>query len=203
VTPGFIDLFIQGGDDEPRPEEFARPTWLGPPEDELGVLVPVAAIVARSEGAVVALRGVVAYSTGAMLDLVAAARGLAERDAGFMFHEQHQPDPNALSDHFLRVGIELSDDSRASNLVDRRLMMWAPDATPEAPVLVQVAGGTGSAGGGRVTMNPGYWLWPLPPRGPFRLVVEWPAVSIELTTTELDATPIVDAASRAQRLWPA
>jgi hypothetical protein len=68
-------------------------------------------------------------------------------------------------------------------------------------VLVQAGGGGGSAGSGRVRLNPGYWLWPLPPAGTVRLFIEWPAVEIEPSSLELTVEPLLEAASRSKPLW--
>jgi hypothetical protein len=56
-------------------------------------------------------------------------------------------------------------------------------------------------GGGGLTYEFGYWLWPLPPAGPLRFACAWPDEGIEETTAELDAA-IRDAAARAVELWP-
>jgi hypothetical protein len=50
-------------------------------------------------------------------------------------------------------------------------------------------------------VQPGYWLWPLPPSGPLRISVEWPALEVELASVEIDATMIRTAAGRARPLW--
>ena len=65
------------------------PAWIGPPSDELGDAVPLSLVVARSDRAVVALRHATAYSAGAVLDVVAHAGGLSEREAHNLMHEQH------------------------------------------------------------------------------------------------------------------
>ena len=65
----------------------------------------------------------------------------------------------------------------------------------------RVQGGCeGSAGLGRVRMNPGYWLWPLPRAGSLRLFVEWPIVGIELSVVELSCALLLDAAARSEML---
>jgi hypothetical protein len=51
-------------------------------------------------------------------------------------------------------------------------------------------------------MNPGYWLWPLPPAGALRVFVEWPALEVPLSEIELAAEPLLDAARKPQALWP-
>jgi hypothetical protein len=200
----FIDIFAIGPSADEPPEEptFVQPDWMGPPEDELGVCVPQSLVLGRSERGVVALRHAISYSKGVTLDLVAAGRGLRDRDTNKLFHEQHLADPeDDLPAGFLRLGIELPDGSRVSNLADRR-RLWRPDReAPEGPLLIEHGGGGGSAGSGRIRMNPAYWLWPLPPSGTLRLFVEWPALEISLTSTELDAAPIVRAAAASRQLW--
>lgn len=116
-----------------------------------------------------------------------------------LFNEQHFADPEDLSDRFLRIGIELADGSRVSNLAGRHA--WRADREPEGSVLVPHGGGGGFSGRGRVEMNPNYWLWPLPSAGTLRVFVEWPALDIALTGTDVDGAAIVRAATESQRLW--
>ena len=188
-------------DSESPDQEVAQPAWFGPPEDELGVVVPQAVVVGRSQTGVVALRYVTAFSTGLLLDLVATARGLKESRTQALFHEQHVADPEeGLPDGFLRVGIEYPDGRQASNLSARQ-RFWHGDGEPEEPVLFQAGGGGGSAGSGRVRLNPGYWLWPLPPQSSLRLFVEWPVAEIALSSVELAGESLLEAASRSEPLW--
>lgn len=201
---GFTDRFSiisARAETKPQEEEVAPPAWFGPPQDELGVVVPQSLVIARSTTGVVALRYVTAFSRGLLLDLTAGARGLKESRAQALFHDQHRVDAEeGLPVGFLRVGIEYPDGRQASNLAGHH-GYWGTDSEPEGPVLFQGGGGGGSAGSGRVTMNPGYWLWPLPPAGTLRLFVEWPAAEIELSFVELAAEPLLEASSRSQPLW--
>ncbi|HVU76667.1 MAG TPA: hypothetical protein VHC67_03730 [Gaiellaceae bacterium] len=71
-----------------------------------------------------------------------------------------------------------------------------PDEAPELS-LVQRGGG-----GGTRRWDVRFWVWPLPPEGPFTFVVEWPSQGVELTRHEIDAAPILEAAGRAYELWP-
>jgi hypothetical protein len=94
---GFVEMFRIDSDAvraEGSQEEFVRPVWFGPPDDELGVCVPFAVVLGRSDNAIVALRNVTAYSSGITLDLVAAGRELREAEAQRLFHEQHVADPD-------------------------------------------------------------------------------------------------------------
>ena len=198
-------MFSFSEDDEPESqEEPKRPRWFGPPEDELGVVLPQGIVLARSDRAVVALSHVSVYSTGVAFDFLAVARGLARSEANRMFHEQHMFDEEHLPDALLRVGFEFADGNRVSNLGGWRAhrTLMSPDAEPEGPLLMPHAGGGGSSAGGQVTMKPGYWLWPLPPSGPLRISCEWPFVDIALTTVEIDGTALVDSAEQARPLLP-
>jgi len=165
----FTQVFSFGDDDETdTPDEPERPAWFAPPEDELGAVVPQGVVVARSDRA--ALSHAVIYRTGVTFDVVAVARGLPQSDANRLFHEQHMFEDEELPDALLRIGLELADGHRVSNLggwrAHRKLM--SPDAEPDGPVLLPRGGGGGSSTRGKVTMKPGYWLWPLPRRGRFR-----------------------------------
>jgi len=202
----FTEIFALGGDDDDDEsgagEEPEWPPWFAPPEDELGAVVPQGVVVARSDRA--ALSHAVIYRTGVTFDVVAVARGLPQSDANRLFHEQHMFEDEELPDALLRIGLELADGHRVSNLggwrAHRKLM--SPDAEPDGPVLLPHGGGGGSSTRGKVTLKPGFWLWPLPPPGQLRISCEWPLVDIAMTTVEIDADVLLDAASRARSLWP-
>lgn len=190
-----------GGEGEEPPEEFVRPPWLGPPDDELGVAVPLGMVVGRSEQGAVALSHAVAYRAGVSFEFLAQARGLTQSQTNRVFHEQHvfaAPDEE-LPDAFLRLGLELADGGKVSNLARKR---WPQhDAEPDGPLWFPHGGGGGTGGPSTVVMRPGWWLWPLPPAGPLRVSCEWPLVGIALSSVELDAGPLRDAAARSQPLW--
>ena len=59
----------------------------------------------------------------------------------------------------------------------------------------------GGGGGGR-RWDVSFWLWPLPAEDPFALVVEWPGRGIALSRHEVAVQPLLDAAARAEELWP-
>lgn len=200
----FLDVFSFSGGDEPDEDgqiEFVQPPWIGPPDDELGVALPQAVVIGRSDRGVIALKRLTVYSNGVMLDLTALARGLRDAEANRLFHEHHLADPDdEIRDGFIRVGIEYEDQTRVSNLGDRR-RLFRSDHEPDGPVLMPSGGGGGQAGGGRVSINPGYWLWPLPPAASLTLFVEWPALAIPLSRTELDGKAIAEAALRSGSVW--
>jgi hypothetical protein len=156
-------------------------------------------VIGQSENGVVAVRHAVAYSTGAVFDFVAGARGLSRSQVSRVFHEQHLLDEEELPDSLLRIGFEFSDGSRVSNLGGWRA--YHADAEPDEPLLVPSGGAGGSAGDAQVSLQPGYWLWPLPPSGPLRIACEWPLVEIGLTSIEIDGSALIEAAGRSADLW--
>jgi hypothetical protein len=188
--------------EEPLPErpEVIRPSWWGPPEEELGVTVPLGVLVARSERGAVVLPHAVAHSNGIAFDVLARARGLRPAQANRLHHEQHLIEPGEEpTEGFLRLGVELADGTRLSNLGGWRVP--PPQEEPAGPILMRHGGGGGSSGDGSVTLRPGLWLWPLPPPGRLGFSVEWPAVGIGFATAALDADELLAAAKRAGPLW--
>jgi hypothetical protein len=198
----FEQIFSYGPGEEPA-EEPEPPEWIGPPAGELGECAPLSLVVGRSDRAVIALRNATAFSTGVTFDLLALARDLGRREAGSLFHEQHLTSPDEEPpDGFLRIGVELADGSRISNLGNPNRHLWRPEERPTGPILAPHGGSGGSSDRGRTSLHQSYWLWPLPPPGRLRFFAEWPALGVELSSVELDPGPILDAAERSQRLWP-
>ena len=200
----FQGVFGFSHDDESdAPAERRQPVWFGPPDNELGIAVSIARVIAQSEAGIVAVSHAVAYSTGLTFEFVAEARGLSAREERIIFHEQHIVDDDELPDGFLRIGVKFAEQRRASNLGGRRMhrQLMTSDATPDDPVLMPRGGGGGQASHGRVSLRPGYWLWPLPPLGAFEIACEWPIVGIPLTAVEIDGSALVEASSRSSTFW--
>ena len=201
----FIELFpVDDWDEDSAPEEKTiSPPWWGPPEDELGVAVPQSVVIGRSDHGVIALSHVLVYSVGVAFEFIAVARELKRADTQRLFHEQHAFSLDELPDGFIRLGLELSDGKRVSNIAARagRHRMMRGDGEPEAPVFMPHGGGGGSGHENAVTMKPGYWLWPLPPAGPLNISCEWPAVGIGLSTVKIDGEKLVTAGGQARKLW--
>jgi hypothetical protein len=197
----FVDVFNVGDpDEEPEPQETVSPPWWGPPEGELGIALPQSLLLGRSDRGVVGLSHTVVYSIGVAFEFIALARGLSRSEAQRLFHEQHGFNDD-LPDGFLRLGVELADGRRISNIGARRGRMMGSQGEPEGPVFVPHAGGGGSGHHNRVSLKPGYWLWPMPPPGALRLSCEWPVVDIPLTSVEIDGRAFSEAAENVLRLW--
>jgi hypothetical protein len=57
-------------------------------------------------------------------------------------------------------------------------------------------------GGTRFAVEHEVFLWPLPPAGPLKLVVQWTDRQIPETSTTLDGGAIRAAAKDAAEIWP-
>jgi hypothetical protein len=189
----FFELPSMSEPDEPPPQ----PAWVGPPDNEAGIVVPLNSLLARSREVAVVLLSATVFSAG--FELTSAARTRERIDAlheTFVMHHRRQKSAE-LDPRFLRFGLEFADGRKATNLgypgyaVER-------DADPSQPVFMP----RGSSSGGR-SWEGNWWVWPLPPAGPLTVVCEWPAYGIALTRHELDAGMLLDAAAQVEQLWPA
>jgi hypothetical protein len=190
---GFFEALPRPEPTEPseRPTR-PRPPWLKPDVVLPGV-VAVERILGRSDDAVVAVGAIAAYPNGFEFTLAAILR--VERRGAVLPH-LHALDPDdPVPDRFLRLGVEFSDGRRATNLPS--MPPADPISEPARPMLMPRGGG-----GGPRRNDATYWVFPLPPPGPLALVCEWPAYGIGESRVELDAALILDASTRAVRLWP-
>lgn len=178
-----------------------QPVWMNPPDDVLPGVVPVELFLGRSEEAVVMLSGMRAFPAGVAMTLLVRTRTRI-RTKRFSLHEElfdgpyrHDQD-EAWQRGRLKWGIELADGRRVTN-VDPWPDPADPRELPDRPVLFG-----GGGGGDDRAVDRHYWLWPLPPPGPLTVVLQWPMLGIEQTTTRLDADEIIAAAARSQPVWP-
>jgi hypothetical protein len=151
-------------------------------------------VLARNARAVVFVGGLTVYPEGFEFEVrVLAADGeWLDPSLNGVYQRRGGPQENNYED-MLRFGVEFSDGRRASNVGGRARR----EGEPESPVL-QGRGGSGSTS----SWDQRFWLWPLPPTGRLGFVCEWPAAGIELTRVDIDAQPLIDAAARAQHVFP-
>lgn len=174
--------------------------WDEPTDLHIGGVVPLEAVVARSQFAAVVLRNAVAFPEGFEVHVVSLVRRWPEelrsrRRRHAPFHPHDIYDDDGLRSTYLRFGIEFPDGARVTNLEQPWPM--SPDATEPQHGLESRGGG-----GGMSRHDQEYWAWPLPDRGTIAFVCEWPAFDIGETRLELDAEPIRAAAQRAEPVWP-
>jgi hypothetical protein len=174
---------------QPAPQR--RPPWIGAPENELGVGVPMRVLLARTDDIAVSVGDVVAYSTGFTLRLAVRVRPGVVEDPRSFFMQLHAP-PGMASADGLRFGIGFADGRRATR------MRPGPTSEGPPPIALMARGGGDSGGGG---LDVGYWVFPLPPAGPLVFALEWPSRGIDETTREVDATAIAEAGAQSEVLW--
>jgi hypothetical protein len=156
------------------------------PENELPAVLPVSVLLARTDDLAVGLVGLQVYSTGLAFDVVVRVRPSAADRLGASLQEVFWDHPPHRRGGRFLIGIDLGDGRRVTNL------------RSDADVAFHQGGG----GGGDTSVDQGWWLSPLPPDGPLRIVVRCDELGLPETATELDGTAIRAAASDVVVLWP-
>ena len=170
-----------GSSEEPDPEFFRR---MGPPENEIPVVLPLAAVLTRTPDVAVALTRIAVFSTGLLIDLVVRGRpgAVPAADILQMLWSYEGGSPRML------IGLELADGTRVDN---RR-------QAPMDDVVFTPQGGSGN----EYSVDQGWWLYSLPPSGPLRVVIRCPELGIAETSTELDGAAVRHAVGDVVELWP-
>ena len=159
------------------------PVWARGPEDMIPGVVPVALLVGRTDTHAVLVDGLLAYPTGFDFELAVRRR------------PGRPPQPRHRGHRWrydLRLEVRFADGRRADNHPGRWPRPTA-DRLPDPPLLYQ---STSGPDGGHV------WLWGLPPPGPLTFACHWPAEQLPPSEAVLDAGLVLEAAQRAQTLWP-
>jgi hypothetical protein len=184
--------FFEAPPPTPEPEPHVRTPWDGPPNNVLGIVVPVNVVLAQSALAAVTLGSITAYPDGFEFDYL--IRSTAEELGQSLPEHLHRRQVGTdLPDELFRFGVEFADGTRVTTL-ESRLPFGGTDTGGAAMVP--------RGGGGSFQWWEGnWWVTPLPPPGRLAFVCEWPAAAIVLTRAEIDAGLILDAASQTIRLW--
>lgn len=181
----------------PEPEdEASSPEWLNPPDDTLPGVVAYELIIGQSATAAVVLTGMRAYPVGVSMKLgVHIRKRHRTRDLNSeVFDGPYRHDcDDAWQRGRLKWGLEFVDGTRVTNLDNLALI------SADRPVRPTLTGGGGSSSNQHAERD--YWLWPLPPAGPAKIVCQWLDFDIERTTQQIDTALIVEAANRAVPLW--
>ncbi len=180
-------------DDIPRAPEEGAMRALPRPDGQLPTPLPMRLVLARSERVAVAVIQLLAFTAG--FDLMVSVQLRDEvpgtKVASFMAGLDDEP----LDDEFCRLGIQFSTGEKAAN-TELTATRQGSSGIP-GPIMKVRAGG-----GGLLSRDWRYWVSPLPPPGPLAFVCEWPYFGISESRTEIDAQPILDAASQSIVLWP-
>ncbi len=182
--------------------EHAPAPWFAPPAGTLPGVVALELVLARTERVAIYVARLLGYPTGFGFDVVMIAAAASEDEqldlGAALFGHHHRRGRHrqldALDPERLRLGVQFSDGQKATNI---GAFDYHTQDKPSGPVM-HAAGGSG----GDREYHQEQWVWPLPPPGPLSFVCEWPAAGIELTRHDIDAQNILDAAARAQTLFP-
>lgn len=192
---------------EPPPPIPADPEppwedWMGPPRAVAPGVVPVEREIARTEEAIVHLSGFWVYPAGfeVQVQVLAAGEG-GDLDPFGWERDEVGAEAGEIPPGKLRLGFGFADGSKVTNTGADFAWHWESGPRPASPKMSATRGRGGSRRGGGA-WSQGLWVWPLPPRGSLQLVCEWPATGVPLTRIELDADPVLAAASRAQPIFP-
>jgi hypothetical protein len=177
--------------DEPEPTSspppsYRTPEWIAPPDNVIPATVALDVILVRRNDLAIWVADAVVYPSGVSFGISVQRR--EQSDETPLFFGPAEPDGP-------RFGLRLADGRKV--IVQRLGEMKPLLQRPDRPLLRPRSG---SGGGHRSRAE--MWLWPLPPPGPLTLVCAWPAEAVEETSVEIDAAPIVAAASRAVEMWP-
>ena len=170
-------------DDAAAEDEVARRS--SAPENEVPVALPLNRLLGRSDDVAIALVGLHVYSTGLAFTLVVRSRPSSvevDRRLQELFWD-HSP----LRGGLFLFGVEFADGRRATN-----------QRTSSEGVVFHPGGGSG----GLSSIDQSWWLSPLPPEGPVRVVVRCDPLGIPETVTEFDGSAVRAAAADVVTLWP-
>jgi len=176
------------GDDEDRLRRFQAP------ENEVPAVVAVSPVLARTDNTPLALTRVPVFRTRLGFTVAPRCRPGAlpagEVDLGGLMWRGRRGRPSELL-----VGVEFADGRRASSLPG-----GDPFGAPDGPDVLVLNQGSGS--GQQLTVEQEWWLSPLPPAGPLRVVVRCDLLGLPETAVELDGAAIRAAAEDVVVLWP-
>jgi len=174
------------------------PPWFGPPRGVIPGVVALELMLVRTAQVAVCITRLAAYPTGFEFELrTLAANRQPESELDPMLFGAHRHrrlrGADSAPEDVLKIGVEFADGAKATNMGG----FQHGDDPPPAPVMHPGAGG-----GGGGDWNQSEWVWPLPPPGPLAFVCEWLAAAVPLSRSEIDAKLIIDAAARAEVIFP-
>jgi hypothetical protein len=184
---------------ETEPSEQPREPWSGPPNNVLGVSVPVDRVVAASDSAVVTVGALTVYGTGFEFEYLVRVRDemlgelLVESLPGWQ-RRRRLTSSSDLPPELFRFGLEFSDGSRVTTLTANVPFEVRDKQFP--PVMIPQGGG-----GTLARWTAAWWVAPVPPKGVLGFICEWPAAGLAVTRLDIECEPILNAAARAQELW--
>jgi hypothetical protein len=199
---------------------------MGPDEELLGVVVHSGLVLARSTGAVVALRRITAFPAGLSLDVIVLARDIhaeaADRQARAAT-VQRQAEATARREDETRAqqaseaaaesnGRAAADRAHARRqaMIDRRyLAEFGEGDTLRLAVLTRAGGAqwldayqsTRSSTEDHYRLEASYWVAPLPRDGLLTLRCAWPEIGLPEALTDVVLPDLAARAAGAHSLW--
>lgn len=168
--------------------------WRGAPDEVRGGLVTVGRILGRADEAAVEFDYVRAYPTGFEFTVTLRKATVDLNDHPEWWLTAPGPRRQGNASRFCRLEVIFANGLRVSN-ADEFSGVSVSGTIPEAGIR-----SWGGIGHHRRWVKT-YWVWPLPPPGPVRLVCEWRAENIPATETSIEGTSLIGAAQAAQALW--
>jgi hypothetical protein len=169
----------------PQPPSYRTPEWLAPPENVIPATVALDVMLLRRPDLAIWVADALVFPSGLSFGINVQRREQSDNTPPFF----GPPDPDGP-----RFGLQLADGRKV--VVERAADMRPFLQRPDRPLLRPRSGS-----GGAHRSSAQMWLWPLPPPGPLTFVCAWPAERVEETSAQIDAAPILAAASRAVEMW--
>lgn len=189
--------------ERPRPPRHVMPVWIGPPANELPVVIHIGKFLHRTPGLVMAVKSVEVFSTGCATHVVWTVRRTDETDRQWAavhdrFFRHPPPGPGFQVDpgSGLLFGVEFPDGGKTTS-THIHPGMFDGNEPVTGPVLM-VNGEGGGGGEDELTGSARLWVWPLPENGGLRLVVQWKEASMPEQSIVLDGDRIAEAVRDVQ-----
>lgn len=201
---------------------------MGPDQELLGVVVHSGLVLARSTGAVVALRRITAFPAGLSLEVVVLARDVHAEAADRRARAatvQRQAEAAARREDETRAQRESETaavwNSRAAAeraharrqaMIDRRyLPEFGEGDTLRLAVLTRAGGAqwldayqsTRSSTEDHYRLEASYWVAPLPRDGLVSLVCAWPEIGLSEVLTDVVLADLAARADQTRSMWDA
>jgi hypothetical protein len=189
--------------ERPRPARHVMPVWMGPPANELPVVIHVGKFLHRAPGLVMAIKSVEVFSTGCGTHVIWTIRRTDETNqqwaaAHERFFRQPPPGSGFHGDpgSGLLFGVAFPD-GRKTTSAHIHPGMFDGNEPVTGPVLM-VNGEGGAGGEDELTGSARLWVWPLPENGGLRLVAQWKEAGMQEASIILGGDQIAEAARDVQ-----
>ncbi len=155
-------------------------------------------VLAHTPDAAVAVTHMTAFTTGVAFNLAVRLRVAPDgphRGGLYELISPHGPPRGNIElDRRLLFGVEYADGRTATNISTNG---WPPKHHDDREPTLMLNGG----GGGELSVDNTFWLFPVPPDGPFTFICSWPAFGIDETRHVIEHADLTTASTRSTTLW--